>query len=99
MERCYTTYRPEIGINYLLYVDDIVVVGSPMVIENTIKNLKLLEERDMFTFSNIKSVVAKRGYRGPKTQVSKGPINIANTTTYMGEIIHNDNLNKERIKK
>ena len=41
-ERCYTTYGPEIIINNLLYVDDIVGVGSPMAIENTVKKLKLL---------------------------------------------------------
>ena len=56
----------------------------------------------MFTFSNIKSVIVKvgnrdKGYPGPKTQVSKGPIIMASTTKYMGEIIHNDNLNKEII--
>ena len=101
-ERCYTTYGPEIKINNLLYVDDIVGVGSSMVIENTVKNLKLLEERKKFTFCNIKSIIVKirnkdRGYRRPKTQVSKGPINMANTTKCLGEIFHYDNLNKERI--
>ena len=101
-ERCYAIYGPKIRINNLLKADDIVGVGSPMVIENTVKNLELLEEGKMLTFSNIKSVIVKighkdGGYRGPKTQVSKGPINMANTATYLGEIIHNDNLNKERI--
>ena len=67
-ERCHATYGPEIRTNYLLHVDDIVGVGSPMVIENTVKNLKLLEEGKTFTFSNIKSVVFNvgnkdRGYR------------------------------------
>ena len=41
-EMCYTTYGPEKRINHLLYVDDIVGVGSPMVIQNTVKNIKLL---------------------------------------------------------
>ena len=64
----------------------------------------LLEERKMFTFSNIKCVIVKIGnkdrrYRGPKTQVSKGLINMANTNKYLGEIINNDDLNKERILK
>ena len=36
-ERCYTTYRPEIRINNLLYVDDIVGVRITMVIENGVK--------------------------------------------------------------
>ena len=39
-ERCYTTYGPEIRINNLLYVDDIVSASSPMVIENTVKILR-----------------------------------------------------------
>ena len=34
-ERCYATYGPEIRINTLLYVDDIVGVGSRMAIKNT----------------------------------------------------------------
>ena len=34
---CYTTYGPENRMNNLLYVDDIVGVGNPMVIENTVK--------------------------------------------------------------
>ena len=101
-ERWYTTYGPEIRINNLLYVDNIVGVGRPMVVENTGRNLKLLEERKKFTFSNIKSVIVKigikdRGYWRPKTQVSKEPINMASTTKYLEEIFHNDNLNKERI--
>ena len=32
-----------------------------MVIENTVKNVKLLEVRKKFTFSNIKSVIVKIG--------------------------------------
>ena len=33
-EGCYTTYGLEIRVNNVLYVDDIVGVGNPMVIEN-----------------------------------------------------------------
>ena len=55
-EWCYTTCGPEIRINNLLYVDDIVGIFSPMVIENTVKILKLLEEKTV-TLSSIKSVV------------------------------------------
>ena len=100
-ERRYATYGPEIRIRNLLYADDIVGVGSQLVIEDTVKNVKLLEERKKFTFSNIKSIIVNkdRGYWGPKTQVSKAPISMANPTKYLGEIFHNDNLNKERIKK
>ena len=47
-ERCYTTYGPEIRINNLLYVDDIAGVGSPKVIENTVKNLKQLDKNVYF---------------------------------------------------
>ena len=39
VERCYATYGPEIRRNNLLYVDDIVGVRSPMVNENTVKNV------------------------------------------------------------
>ena len=65
----YNIYGPEIRINHLLYVDDIAGVGNPMLIENTVENIRLLEERKKFTFSNIKSVIVKignkgRGYRG-----------------------------------
>ena len=42
-ERSYTTYGPVIRINNVFYVDDIVGVGNPMVIESTVKNVKLLE--------------------------------------------------------
>ena len=38
-EECCATCGPEIGINNLLYVDDIVGV----VIENTVKNSRLFE--------------------------------------------------------
>ena len=58
-ERCYATYGSEIGINNPLYVDDIFGIGNPMVIENTVSNLKLLEERKKLTLSNIKSVLVK----------------------------------------
>ena len=37
MKRCYTTYGFKIRINNPLYVDDIVGIGNPMVIENTVK--------------------------------------------------------------
>ena len=40
-----------------------------------------------------------RGYREPKTHVSKGLICMANTTKYLGIFFTNDYLNKERIKK
>ena len=60
-ERCYTTYGPEIRINILLYVDDIVGVSNSMVIRNTDKTVKLLEEREKFTFCNVKSVIVKIG--------------------------------------
>ena len=58
----------------------------------------------MSTFSNVKSVIVKignkdRGYRGSKIQLSIGPISMSNTTKYLGKIFHNDNLNKEGIKK
>ena len=36
-ERCYTIYRPEIRINNLLYVDDIVDLGNPMAMENSLR--------------------------------------------------------------
>ena len=70
-ERCYTTYGPEIRINNLLYVDDIVGVGSPMVRENTVRHLKLLEERKVY-IQHIKIGMVKTGnrdggYRGTKT--------------------------------
>ena len=61
VERCYTTYEAEIRINNLLFVDDMIGVSNPMVIENTAKNLKLLEERKKFTFDSIKSVTVKIG--------------------------------------
>ena len=104
VERCYATYGTEIRINNLLYVDVIVGVGNLVVIENTVKNVMLLEERKQLTFSNIKSAIIiigsqDRGYRVPSTKVSKGPINIANTSKYLGEIFHNDNQNGERRKK
>ena len=85
-ERCYATYGQEIGISNLLYVDDIVELGNPIVMENTARNLKLLEERKKFTFSNIKNVIVKIGNkdRGPKTKVNKGWISLANTTKYLG---------------
>ena len=83
-EGCYTTYGPEIRVNNVLYVDDIVGVGSPMVIENTVKHLTLFEERKKSTFSNTKNVIVNigykdRGYQEPKAQVSKGLICILNT--------------------
>ena len=59
VESCYTTYRPEIRINNLLYVDDIVGVGNPMVIENTVRNLKLLEEREKVYFQQHKKHSSK----------------------------------------
>ena len=34
-ERCYTTYGPEIRIKNLLYIDDIVGIDNPIVIENS----------------------------------------------------------------
>ena len=76
------------------YVDDIVGVGNPVVIENIVKIIKLLEERKKFTFSNINSVIVKilnkdRGYRGPIAQICKGPINMACTSKYVGEILTN----------
>ena len=40
-ERCHTTYGPEIRINNLSYVDDIVGIGNPMVIENSKKIVKI----------------------------------------------------------
>ena len=61
LESCYTTYGPQIRIDNLLYVDDIVGEGKPMVIENTVKSIKQLEERKKFTFSNIKSDMIKIG--------------------------------------
>ena len=33
-ERCHTTYGPEIIIKNLLYIDDIVGIDNPIVIEN-----------------------------------------------------------------
>ena len=41
-ESCYSIYGPEIILDNLLCVDDIAGIGSPMVIANTVKNLKLL---------------------------------------------------------
>ena len=34
-ERCYTTYGPEIRINSLLHVDDMVGKGNPMATEKS----------------------------------------------------------------
>ena len=70
-----------------------------MAIENTLRNLKLLDERKMFTLSSIKRSIlkireTKRGCQVPKTQVRRGLINIANTRMYQGEVLHN--LDKKR---
>ena len=87
-ERCYTTYGPEIIINNLLYVDDTVGVGSPMVIESTDKKFKAIRRRKKLTLCIIKSVILKignkdSGYCRQKTHVSKGPINMTKTTKYL----------------
>ena len=60
-QRSYATYGSEVRVSNPIYVDDIVGVGCPMVIEKTVEHLKPLEETKKFTFSNIKSVIVKIG--------------------------------------
>ena len=54
---------PDIVIEALVYVDDIIGAGSKLCIEKTVRNLTEMEEKKKFTFSTEKSkyMVIKTG--------------------------------------
>ena len=58
LERCYTTYGPEIRIKYLLYVDEIIDVGNSMVMENTVK-IKAIRRKKKVYFQQYRRPISK----------------------------------------
>ena len=54
-----TTISPELDIEALTFVDDILGAGSKECVENTVKSLRKMEVEKKFTFSKEKSKIIK----------------------------------------
>ena len=98
----YTMVHPEIPIESLVYVDDILGHGSEKTIKGTIENLRGLEIEKKVTFGIEKTHIMKMQYAKNKLEdleltVRQGQITNSNVEKYVGILVNEKGDNKDRI--
>eukprot|EP00112_Aurelia_sp_Birch-Aquarium-sp1_P022625 Seg6436.1 transcript_id=Seg6436.1/GoldUCD/mRNA.D3Y31 product="hypothetical protein" protein_id=Seg6436.1/GoldUCD/D3Y31 len=97
---------PDVEIESLVFVDDILAIGTADNMARTEQNLMMLEETKKFTFSVDKSELIHMNFTNKKKKeentsitVKKGQIKRVSESKYLGEYINDKGDNKTRIQK
>ena len=104
--RTYTMVGTDIEIETLVFVDNVLTMGTADSMERTEQNLIMLEQTKKFTFSVDKSELIHTKFMKEKKKeesttitVKKGQIKRVSETKYLGEYFNDRGDNETRIQK